>query len=205
MPTTPEDLLIAWFGSANPEEFPLAGRASWWVSDPEQDEALRATFGATLAAARAGELDHWVASPTGLLAMVILLDQLSRNIFRGTARAFAGDPDALALARQAIALGWDQELPPPARLMLYMPFQHCEELECQDAAISLFGQLAEELATTEYAAAYRRFLDFVHQHRRTIQRFGRFPHRNAALEREPTPEELAWLAEGGPDFGQSSR
>ena len=141
--------------------------------------------------AKQGALDDWADTPHGGLALLILLDQLSRNLHRGTAEAFAADAKARAIARDMIARGFDQALTPVERMFVYLPFQHSEDLADQDASVRLFEALRATLddQTCDYAL----------RHRDVIRRFGRFPHRNAALGRTNTPDEDAYLAE--PDAG----
>lgn len=182
------EVLGFWFG---PEPVP---RAEWFRKDPAFDEAIRQRFGATVERALAGELDAWAGTPEGTLALLVLLDQFPRNLFRGQARAFAGDARALALAREAVARGHDRSLHPVQRPFVYLPFEHSEDRAAQDESIRLFTALAAE------SAAHADTLHWAHRHREVILRFGRYPHRNAALGRASTPEELAFLAEPGSSF-----
>jgi uncharacterized protein (DUF924 family) len=185
-----ERVLDFWFG-----ELDAAGQADaehaarWWRKDPELDSELRTRFETDHAAIEAGHREHWRDDPRGLVAYVIVLDQLSRNMYRGTPRMFASDRRALEAARQGIDRGLERALPTTLRAFLYMPFMHSERLADQDRAVVLFGSLgsAEQL-------------DFAIQHRDIVARFGRFPHRNAILGRESTPEEIAFLAEPGSSF-----
>lgn len=157
-------------------------RDRWWSADAAFDDIVRNRFGAALQAARRGELFAWRRSAEGRLAEIIVLDQFARNIHRGTAEAYAGDPVALVLAQEAVARGADRELAPERRAFLYMPFMHSESLLIHDRALELFGQpgLAHNL-------------EFETRHRRILERFGRYPHRNAALGRPSTAEELEFL------------
>lgn len=174
---TPEDVLQFWFEQTAP--------AQWWQADEAFDALIRARFGALHAAAARGELFPWRTSAAGRLAEIVVLDQFSRNIHRGTAGAFACDPLALVLAQEAVARGADRELPPVRRAFLYMPYMHSESLVIHDEALRLFGQPGLE-----------HNLEFEIGHRRVLERFGRYPQRNAALGRESTPEELAFLRSG---------
>ncbi len=163
-----------------------AGMRRWFARDDAFDDALRSRFlDAHLAASR-GEIDGWMASAEGALALLLLLDQIPRNVFRGSAHAFATDPLARRQARQAIAAGHDQRTDAPLRMFFYLPFEHSEDAADQDLAVALFTAMGDA-----------NLLDYAHRHREAIRRFGRFPHRNAALGRESTPEERAWLAAGG--------
>lgn len=162
----------------------------WFAADPELDRELAVTFGADLAQAAAGALDPWVDSPEGALALVILLDQLPRNIFRGKAHAFSLDSRALAMAEAAILRGHDRALAPLSRRFLYLPFEHSESLRDQAYGVSLFEQAGDDPEG----------LDYARKHLEVIRRFGRFPHRNEALGRETTPEEEAFLKQPGSRF-----
>ncbi len=188
-PMTPEDVLAFWFADG-----PARFREAWFRATPEFDAACREGFAAVLDAARAGTLDHWTATPRGALALVIVLDQFSRNIHRGTPGAYAADPRARSIADAALARGDDRHLGPVERIFLYLPFEHAEHLADQDTSVHLFETLRGTFDTAEKA------IDIAHRHRDVIRRFGRFPHRNAILNRVSTPEELAYLAEPGSGF-----
>lgn len=165
-------------------------REMWWKGTPELDAEIAATFGGLLADAAAGELDHWANSPDGALALILLCDQFSRNIHRRTAQAFATDGKARSIARIALARSYPVAYPPDIRLFFYMPFQHSEELEDQELCCALFAALGNE-SNTKYA----------NDHRDIVARFGRFPHRNDALGRVCTLEELEYLKSAN-RFGQ---
>ena len=183
-------LLDFWFG---PPDAAPAERAVWFQPDPAFDEALRHRFGALQARAERGELDHWAETAQGALALVLLLDQLPRNLNRGSPAAFACDAKARAAARHAIARGLDRALPPVQRQFLYLPFEHCESLAEQEEAMRLFAALPE--------GAFRdKSIDFARRHHAIIARFGRFPHRNRALARPSTAEEEDFLKEPGSSF-----
>ena len=167
-------------------------RALWFKARPDTDETVRERFLDDVNAALAGRLDHWKESPDGLVALVILLDQFTRNSFRNTPAAFSGDPQALALARLAITRHWHWELPIIYGVFLCMPFEHAEDLEAQEEGLALMDRLLDHCPPTARAsvADFRRYLA---AHRDVITRFGRFPHRNNILGRTSTPEELAYL------------
>ena len=186
---TPEDVLDFWFG-----DDPTLFREAWFRTDPTFDAACRARFGTVLEAARTGALDSWAETPRGTLALVIVLDQLSRNIHRGTPDAFAADTRARALARAAVARGDDRRLGPLERSFLYLPFEHAEDLADQAMSVRLFETLRGTYDTADRA------IEYAERHREVIRRFGRFPHRNAILGRASTAEELAYLAEPGSGF-----
>lgn len=178
---SPSDILSYWFSDDV--------KAKWFARDDAFDAELRRRFGALLGEAGKGAFAHWAESPDGTLALVILLDQLSRNIHRGTPEAFATDAAALAAAKEAVAKGYDLRLAPDMRGFLYMPYEHAEALADQDAGVALF----EALGNAES-------LDYMRRHRDIIARFGRFPHRNAILGRNSTPEEIEFLKQPGSSF-----
>jgi len=189
----PADILAFWFG--RPGE-PAHGQARsvWFRKDACFDDEVRSRFLADVEAALAGQLAHWAATPDGLLALLILLDQFPRNLFRGEASAFAGDAQARELAAIAIAEGWDKPLSAVEKLFIYLPFEHSESFADQQRSLALFTELAAAHAGCE------RFLDYARRHFEVIARFGRFPHRNAALGRDSTADEAAYLAQPGSGF-----
>jgi uncharacterized protein (DUF924 family) len=163
------------------------GPKGWYAVDAALDARIRDRFGATWEAARRGERDAWSGAPACCLALVILLDQFPRNMFRGDARAFATDARALAVSKQAIARGFDERMPLPGRTFFYLPLMHSEVLADQDRSVRLFTLAAECAENLRHARA----------HRAVIRRFGRFPYRNAALGRTTREVERAWLESGG--------
>ena len=190
-------ILDYWFGQLDADGMPDAAQQKLWFNPPPgTDEAIRERFSRDVEAALSGELPHWKNQPPGLVALIILLDQFTRNIFRGTPAAFSGDPQALELARLAVHRGWHRDLPTVQRVFLCMPFEHAEDLAAQDEGISLMDQLTAECP----ASARDRVLDFrryLVAHRDVIARFGRFPHRNAILGRASTEEESAFMKTHG--------
>ncbi|WP_322014530.1 DUF924 family protein [Paraburkholderia sp. J12] len=187
------EVLDFWFGAAGSAEY---GRPCkmWFRKDEAFDAQLRERFGAVLEAACAGELDAWAATPEGSLALVIVLDQFSRNCHRGTPRAFAADDRALALSRQLVASRADRALPTLYhRVFVYLPFEHAESVEAQRESLRLFGELRHEPDGEDYYG-------YAVRHAKVIERFGRFPHRNAQLERPSSEAELAFLREPGSGF-----
>ena len=198
--TTPDDVLEFWFPSDN-----ARANALWWGKNPGLDAEIQERFGPTLAAAKAGELDAWAASARGRAALIIVLDQLSRNIFRGDARTYEADELARALTLEGVARGHDRELSPMQRLFFYMPLEHSEELEHQERCVELMRGLAADVAAEPGVEAGRRdrfvgFIDYAIRHRDIVARFGRFPHRNALLGRTSTPEEIEFLTQPGSSF-----
>ena len=183
-----EEILAFWFGPT-----PHVARDIWFRKDDAFDREIRERFGAALAAGIAGAFGEWCTTAHGSLARVVLLDQLPRNAFRGTAEQFAGDPGALATANDALERGFDRALDAHERSFLYMPFEHSERLDMQDRAVERFTELAAETGVDAPLA-------WAHKHRDIIRRFGRFPHRNAVLGRESTAAELAFLEQPGSRF-----
>jgi len=183
-----------WFGELDDAGLCAADRnALWFRTSDATDAALRERFGALLERARAGELDHWQESDRGLVALVVLLDQFSRNIHRGTADAFSGDARALALACATVDSGRHLRLPAIHRVFLYMPLEHSEELSHQRRCVALFEALADECPREEVA----NFCRYAIAHLDVIERFGRFPHRNTLLGRSSSEEELDYLEKHG--------
>lgn len=196
---TATDLLETWFeGLGQADTTPLMQR--WFGPDPERDARLQADFGDLLAQAEAGGLQEWETHAETLLALVVLLDQFSRNLHRGSARAFGNDQRARELARKALEQGWDQQLVPMQSMFLYLPFEHSEDPADQELAVSLFEALSAS-APAEQQAFFDSTLDYARRHRDVIARFGRFPHRNARLERPSTPAEELFLQQPGASFG----
>lgn len=169
-------------------------RAEWFRKDDAFDAQIRERFGALIDTAIDGGLRDWAATPRGALAQILLLDQFTRNVHRGTPRAFAGDAQALELAIALTQDGQDQQLEPTLRAFVYMPFEHAEDLAMQARAVELFQLL------TQSREGFESMLDYAQRHQEVIARFGRFPHRNAILGRDSTPEELAFLQQPGSRF-----
>lgn len=199
-PVVAEDVLDYWFGAA-PEDPATAQHkaALWWGRSEATDAELRERFGATHEAASAGHLDGWAATPAGRVALVVVLDQLSRNLHRGTPRAFAHDPAARSLALAAIDAGQDRVGPFFHRVFLYLPLEHSERLADQERCARLFEQLRVECPEPLRDLA-RAYLQYARAHRDIVARFGRFPHRNAILGRPSSAEELRFLEQPGSGF-----
>jgi len=160
----------------------------WFVKNPAFDAEVRSRFLGLHEAAASGRLAHWADEPRSCLALVIVLDQFPRNMFRDEARAFATDPLALAAARVILQRGWDKQMSPSERLFAYLPFEHSEALEDQNLSCDLMQGFDE---------GQRRHAE---RHRDIIRRFGRFPHRNSSLGRQSTPAEIDFLAQPGSGF-----
>jgi uncharacterized protein (DUF924 family) len=191
-----------WFGAAPLGAAALEERMEFWFGSAaaRHDEEIGARFGGLLARAAAGELAGWADGPRRRLSLILVLDQFPRHMFRGTARAFDYDEQALALALTGMQSGADGALDFAERLFFYMPLQHAESPEAQDESVAAFRRLLGEVPP-ELSALYARSLRSAEQHRAIVERFGRFPHRNAMLGRTSTPAEVQWLGEGA-DFGQ---
>jgi uncharacterized protein (DUF924 family) len=177
----PDGIIHFWFTEID--------RALWFKKDADFDRLLKERFGALHAQACLGELSAWRDTPHGRLAEVIVLDQFSRNLFRDSAKAFAQDGMALVMAQEAVRTGADAALTPQERVFLYMPYMHSESAAIHETAVELF---------TRNGIANN--LDYELKHKAIIDRFGRYPHRNAVLSRENTPEETVFLQEPGSSF-----
>jgi uncharacterized protein (DUF924 family) len=172
-------------------------RPAWFQRDETFDSAIRRRFAAPVAAAREGALDGWATTPDGLLALVLLLDQMPRNLFRGEAAAFASDAHARAIARSGVLRdGLDLRLPWIGRSFLYLPFEHAEAMADQDLSVALF----EGLRDIPAARAVGGVIDYAWRHHRVIRIFGRFPHRNPVLNRRDSPAEAAYRSVPGEGF-----
>lgn len=187
------DVLAYWFGAPGDPDFGQP-RAAWFRKDAAVDAEIRSRFRALHQWAASGLLDAWDEAPEPMLALVIVLDQFSRQIYRDQPRAFKSDAKALHLAERAVAAGFDRQLPALQRAFLYFPFEHAESPAAQEKSLALFTALAEE--GPEFAG----FADYARRHQEVIARFGRFPHRNAILGRESTPGEADYLAQPGSGF-----
>jgi len=187
-----ENVLEFWFGRGGTQQFGRA-RDEWFKQSPGFDAEIRIRFAGLHAAAAAHQLDDWKLSAKGWLALILVLDQFSRNLYRDSPHAFACDAQALALAQEALEAGLDRTLLPVERMFVYMPFQHSEAIEMQRRSLVLFELLQ---AYAETAMCY----DYAIRHFAVIEKFGRFPHRNAVLRRTSTPEELLYLQQPGAGF-----
>lgn len=197
-------LLDFWFEPAPRTTAELdASFARWFDASGDMDAELAERFGELASQAAQGGLDHWAPEARGRLALILLLDQLPRNLHRGTADAFAQDPKALALTRDGIDTGMDRQLPVMQRAFFYMPLQHAEDLDAQRLGVRVFEALRDDPdAPPMYAAVLQSMVEYARLHLEIVEQFGRFPHRNRALGREHTEAELAYMERGGPSFGQ---
>jgi len=193
-------LLQWWFGTADtPNEVAAQQGGLWFGKRDSQDREARERFADLVDQALAGGLTEWTQRPEGWLALVLLLDQLPRMIYRDTPAAFSGDLRAQQLVAQGIAADFDRQLPAIQRVFIYLVFEHCEHLAVQNEAISRFADLLAEQPQAQ-REVFADNLDYAERHQKIISRFGRFPHRNAILGRESTPEEVAFLREPGSRF-----
>ncbi len=190
--TSSDEILSFWFGEPGTTEHGTV-RVVWFTRSPAFDEEIRRRFATVHDAAVDGGLEGWEREPRSTLALIIVLDQFSRNLHRDSARAFDGDSRALGLARWMVSATWDTELTPLERQFVYMPYEHSESPEMQEESLHLFGKLVQYPETHD-------LLRWAEGHARIIERFGRFPHRNAVLGRTSTPEEIAFLKEPGSSF-----
>jgi uncharacterized protein (DUF924 family) len=188
----PQDILDFWFGTPDDPGWD-SGREVWFRPRLAFDTACRDAFLPTYEAARAGKLDAWMAAPHPCLALIVTLDQLPRNMFRGSPRMYESDARALEVARHAVARGFDRELRAVERTFVYLPFEHSEDLADQRRGVELMGGLAFHPKGAEWRG-------FAERHMHIVERFGRFPHRNDILGRPSTPEERAFLKEPNSSF-----
>ncbi|WP_421295551.1 DUF924 family protein [Aeromonas veronii] len=196
-----QPLLALWFGDEADDVLRATRQAPlWWGKSSETDALLASRFGELAEAAAKGSLAHWADLPSGRLALILLLDQLPRNINRNTPAAFAQDPLARDLCLKGLSIGADKSLSPLERVFFYLPLEHAESREQQARSVALFEALAAEQAGTPAQATFAGFADFARRHQVIIERFGRFPHRNDILGRTSTPEEAAFLQQPGSGF-----
>ncbi|HHQ4525031.1 TPA: DUF924 family protein [Aeromonas veronii] len=196
-----QPLLDFWFGDEADDVLRATRQAPlWWGKSSETDALLAKQFGVQAEAAANGELADWADLHHGRLALILLLDQLPRNIHRGTPAAFARDPLARDLCLKGLSIGADKSLSPLERVFFYLPLEHAESREQQARSVALFEALAAEQAGTPAQATFAGFTDFARRHQVIIERFGRFPHRNDILGRTSTPEEAAFLQQPGSGF-----
>lgn len=186
------EVLEFWFG---PPDAPGYGepREAWFVKSADFDASVRERFLAVWVAAAQHQLAEWEHEPLSALALVIVLDQFPRNMFRASAKAFLTDRHAQGVADKIVARGWDQALTPAQRWFVYLPFEHAESLPLQERSVALFDALVDHPGSAEA-------IEFAHRHHEVIARFGRFPHRNAVLGRDSTPAELEFLKQPGSTF-----
>jgi len=197
---SPSEILEFWFADTLTSG-PYSGTHSqlWFRKDADFDAEIERRFGSLPEAALRGELDAWRDEPASTLALVIVCDQFPRNLYRGSARAFEFDPFAREVACEAIDKGLDEQLHPIQAVFLYLPLEHSEDVALHDRCLQLFERL-EERAPAALRPRIESFCGYARSHGEIIRRFGRYPHRNALLDRAPTPEEAAYLDSGGETF-----
>jgi len=196
-----QPLLDLWFGDEADDVLRATRQAPlWWGKSSETDALLASRFGELAQATAEGSLAHWADAPSGRLALILLLDQLPRNIHRGTPAAFAQDPLARDLCLKGLSIGADKSLSPLARVFFYLPLEHAESREQQARSVALFEALAAGQVGTPAQATFAGFAGFARRHQMIIERFGRFPHRNDILGRTSTPEETEFLQQPGSTF-----
>lgn len=195
-----QQIIDYWFGS-DPDDAVAAREKGdmWWRSSAAIDDDIRTRYAVLVESAGRGELDEWASTPRGLLALILLMDQFPRNIYRNTPRAFTFDPAARALCRDGIAQGTDLRLRPIERVFYYLPLEHSESMPDQDDSVRLFSELARD-AAPEHRELFANYLRYAERHREIIARFGRFPHRNRILGRASAEEEIAFLQTPGSSF-----
>ena len=208
MQPSAQDLLQFWFGTRPYTALQVRQHSRIWFGEPDApeltpqtDELIRERYGELALAAEQGKLAAWESSPRRRLALILLLDQFSRNIYRGSAHAFAQDLQALSLTVSGMQVGADATLDPVERLFFYMPLMHAESTEVQEESVAAFRRLREE-AAPDMHSTFDSHLHYAQLHRAVIERFGRFPTRNDALGRESTAAEIEWLSHQGKAFAQ---
>jgi len=187
-----EAVLDYWFGTITDGFAPEERRQRWCAPSPDVDAEIATRFEGLIEQAAVGALDHWTATARGALAFVLVTDQFPRQVYRGTARAFATDALALAVARAAVEAGFDRRLAFDERAFVYLPFEHAESAAAQAESVRLFTALRDDTPRGRRHLTGD-YLHHAHVHRDLIARFGRFPHRNAVLDRPSTPEEVDYL------------
>lgn len=194
-------VLHTWFEDEKTGKMDLPQSRRWFNGGTAFDTQLSEHFAQTLEDANRGNLNHWQANPAGSLALVIVLDQFNRNIHRKTAKAFAHDAQALLVSEHALKQGFDKQMPEVQRVFLYLPFEHCESEAAQVQSVALFTALRDQ-ASESMVDFSQKALDSAVEHKKIIDRFGRYPYRNDVLERVSTADELTWLSEQQSRFGQ---
>lgn len=185
-------VLNFWFGKPEDEDYGKT-RKYWFIKDRKFDQTVRLKFSAIYQQAVTGKLNHWQTKPLSCLALILVLDQFPRNMFRQSPQAFATDDQALKIAEYAISQEFDRQLLPVQRWFIYLPFEHSENLIHQQQAVALFS-------TLEHDPDSKSSIEYAEKHLQIIQRFGRFPHRNQILGRVSTPEEIEFLKQPGTSF-----
>ena len=199
-----EQVLRYWFGNLDNQLSKQSQSVLWYQATPIIDQEISLQFGHLYHQALSQPFTDWLDNARGSLALVVLLDQLPRNMYRGTAQAFSTDSQALETAKTGILLGFDNDLALIERIFYYHPFEHSEQLSDQEESVNLFTKLLDIYPDEFHQAVIKNAIDFAVQHFEIIKKFGRFPHRNLMLNRQSTPEEIEYLKSGN-DFGQSTK
>ena len=196
------EVLSFWFGDLREGELPEKEKQmTWWMKSEEFDDLVRQRFEKYVLLAEKGELSHWLETPLGTVAFIVVVDQFPRNIYRDTPGAFSRDALALSTCLGGIKKGFDRDLHPTHRTFFYLPLMHSESPEIQSLSVEKYSALENEYAQhPEIRETLACSTDFAGRHSDIIKRFGRYPHRNAALGRESTPEEIEFLKEPGSSF-----
>lgn len=191
-----EEILEFWFGDAPEGEERPSGRDMWFARSARVDRLIQKRFGRLVERAKEGALDEWATTPRGRLALILLLDQFNRNLHRESPEAYAGDEKALSLCFDGLDEGMDRHLRPVERCFFYMPAMHAEDTDAQLASVEVFGELVAEVGDEDRPLC-EEFLRHAERHRDIVERFERFPHRNAILGRTSSSEESAFLQQSG--------
>ena len=191
-----QKILDFWFKPAPEGDERPSGREMWFTTSARVDRAVEKNFGKLVEKAKAGELDDWAGTSRGRLALILLLDQFNRNLHRETPEAYTGDEKALALCFDGLDEGMDRELSPTERCFFYMPAVHAEDVDAQLASVEVFQELCDEVGPDDKELC-ESFLKHAEKYRDIVERFERFPHRNAILGRQSSPEEAAFLQQSG--------
>lgn len=200
---SPEEILQFWFAGAASDPARTTARNEFWFTPSSATDALiRDKFAPAVKAAAREEFAAWADAPHPALALVLLLDQFPRNIWRGTARAFEHDPQALKTAQHAVGSGYLRQLTPVEQAFLILPYQHAESIENQRESVRLSNEITQA-APPPWRSLMEYYAKYAKQHLELVERFGRFPHRNRVLGRESTAEEITYLSAGGATFGQA--
>ena len=195
-----DGILGFWFGAQEDDaDVAKTQQSLWWSKNPDVDREISDTYKATLEDACRGNLADWENTARGMLGLIILVDQFSRNIYRDDARSFSNDYQALDWCRQLLARRLDMELRPIERVFAYLPLEHSEDLADQDQCVALFTALGEQVPD-RHQEVFSGYLDFAHAHRKIVRQFGRYPHRNEILSRESTAAEKTFLTQPGSSF-----
>ncbi|MBE9060004.1 DUF924 domain-containing protein [cf. Phormidesmis sp. LEGE 11477] len=192
-----EAILSFWFGDSTDPDYGHY-RKSWFIKDPAFDEQIRQRFLTDTQKAAERAYENWQALPSAAVALILLLDQFPRNLYRGQPRSFATDAQALEVAQHLVNAGRDRDLMPAHRFFVYLPFEHSEDMHHQNRCVELMEQMIENFPDLD--PGLKGGLDYAKRHREVIEQFGRFPHRNKILDRQSTPAEIAFLQQPGSSF-----